>query len=84
MPGQTSGGRWFLKWQNLYTRCDGDHAALPEKFCSLGMMGTFTGSTEVPAGAALSRVLAQTEQIPWQVCDTLKATPAEELHYAHV
>lgn len=36
MPGQTPGGRWFLKWQNLYTRCDGELAALPDNFCFEG------------------------------------------------
>lgn len=40
MPRQTPGGRWFPKWQNFYTRCDGDLAALPENFCSSGAMGT--------------------------------------------
>lgn len=39
VPGQTPGGRWFLKRQNLNTRCDGDLAAHPENFCSLGVMG---------------------------------------------
>lgn len=63
MPGQTSGRRWFIKWQNLCTRCGRDLAALPESFCSLGVMGTahFHGNIEVPAGAVLSSVLAQTD-----------------------